>query len=284
MKGKKLEQKKVNKTQPFVVNDQVKRSNSAEMSKKENLEINPIEIFSDNKCKMESETKKVTPKSERPFRSRLPKLKMFIPRRPKSSSRNRNEDKKAITKQNQHPRYSPKPSPRDNRKMASNTKSKQSLKSTPQKFESTELQKSRIRSSPRCSPKLATRSPIKRGACAASPLIDRKKNKNLKNSPIIQRNTIRPEEIIATALSPSSNKSTPTASMKDEKDRVNEQEKLRIINEILIANLPGSDKNGLSVNDVPKGSLSSRPSKIPVYQNQYQKEVRLKNGIHRKYR
>jgi len=71
---------------------------------------------------------------------------------------------------------------------------------------------------------------------------------------------------IEAALSPSPALS-PLITQKQQKDRENEQEKLRIINDILIANLPVSSSNGAKSNTMSKSNTFVRPSKIPIYQN-----------------
>ena len=211
------------------------------------------------------ENKKEKSKSERPFRSRLPKLKMFIPRRQKSSSRNRSEDTKSKSKTTTKQNHSPRPSPRVHRKISVEAKTKQSPKPIHKKIQNSDLTKHHIKNSPRNSPKLSTKSPIKRGACV-SPVISRKKLPNLKNPGEIQPKTRQTEAIIEAALSPSPALS-PLITQKQQKDRQNEQEKLRIINDILIANLPGSSSNTGKSNTMSKSNTFVRPSKIPIYQN-----------------
>ena len=151
-------------------------------SKKELLEKDDILITSAKKDMESSENKAERPKSDRPFRSRLPKLKMFIPRRPKSSSRNRGEDTKSKAKTSQKKNYSPKPSP------------------------------------------------IKRGACVSPSMIARNTSQNLSGPTTVELKTSQTEAIIEAALSPSP-ALTPLVTQKQQKDRENEQEKLRIINE-----------------------------------------------------
>ena len=243
-----------------------------EMSEKENLLVSST---NQNMNPVENKTEKN--KSERPFRSRLPKLKMFIPRRQKSSSRNRGEDTKSKSKTTHKQNHSPRPSPRVNRKKSVETKTKQSPKLMHKKVENSDLTKHHIKNIPRNSPKLSTRSPIKRGACA-SPVIGRKKFQNLKNPGATQPKTNQAEVIIEAALSPSPAIS-PLITQKQQKDRENEQEKLRIINDILIANLPGASSNGAKSNTMSKSNTFVRPSKIPIYQNsqvpnRYSDEVR----------
>ena len=123
-----------------------------------------------------------------------------------------------------------------------------------------------MRNSPRSSPKVPRRTPVKRGACAVSPLSARKKSLNPKCSPVIQRNRTNTDAIIEDVLSPSPILS-PIVTVKQQKDRENEQEKLRLINEILSANLPGANSTALNNNNLQKGSLANKPSKIPIYQN-----------------
>ena len=243
-----------------------------EMSEKENLLVSST---NQNMNPVENKTEKN--KSERPFRSRLPKLKMFIPRRQKSSSRNRGEDTKSKSKTTHKQNHSPRPSPRVNRKKSVETKTKQSPKLMHKKVENSDLTKHHTKNIPRNSPKLSTRSPIKRGACA-SPVIGRKKYQNLKNPGATQPKTNQTEVIIEAALSPSPALS-PSITQKQQKDRENEQEKLRIINDILIANLPGASSNGAKSNTMSKSNTFVRPSKIPIYQNstvpnRYSDEVR----------
>ena len=188
-----------------------------EMSEKENLLVSSK---NQNMNPVENKTEKN--KSERPFRSRLPKLKMFIPRRQKSSSRNRGEDNKSKSKMIQKQNHSPRPSPRVNRKISVEAKTKQSPKLIHKKVENMDLTKHHIRNSPRNSPKLSTRSPIKRGACV-SPVIGRKKFQNLKNPGATQPKTNQTEAIIEAALSPSPLLSrSPLITQKQQKDRENE--------------------------------------------------------------
>ena len=231
-----------------------------EMSEKEN-----VLLSSKNQNTNPVENKTEKSKSERPFRSRLPKLKMFIPRRQKSSSRNRGEDTKSKSKTTSKQNHSPRPSPRVHRKISVETKTKQSPKPIHKKIQNSDLTKHHIKNSPRNSPKLSTKSPIKRGACV-SPVISRKKLPNLKNPGEIQPKTRQTEAIIEAALSPSPALS-PLITQKQQKDRQNEQEKLRIINDILIANLPGSSSNAAKSNTMSKSNAFVRPSKIPIYQN-----------------
>ena len=47
---------------------------------------------------------------------------------------------------------------------------------------------------------------------------------------------------------------SPLITQKQQKDRENEQEKLRIINDILIANLPGASSNGAKSNTMSKSN------------------------------
>ena len=232
---------------------------------KEMLEKENLLVSSKNKNMNIAENKTEKNKSERPFRSRLPKLKMFIPRRQKSSSRNRAEDTKSKSKTTHKQNHSPRPSPRVNRKISAEAKTKQSPKPIHKKIENSDLNKHHIRNSPRNSPKLSTRSPIKRGACV-SPVISRKRLPNLKNPGPTQPKTSQTEAIIEAALSPSPALS-PLITQKQQKDRENEQEKLRIINDILIANLPGASSNGAKSNTMSKSNTFVRPSKIPIYQN-----------------
>ena len=205
-------------------------------------------------------------KVDRPFRSRLPKLKMFIPRRPKSSSRNRNEDTKDKVKQNTRPKCSPRPSPRVNKRNVPDVKLKQSPKPTHRRFETSDLHKPHLRNSPRTSPKVQRRSPIKRGACAVSPATSRKKSPNLRTSPLVTHSTARIIPVIDSAFLPSP-VLTPVITAKQQKERENEHEKLKLINEILIANLSGASANSSCNSGITKGSLSNKPSKIPIYQN-----------------
>ena len=231
-----------------------------EMSEKENLLVS-----SKNKDMNPVENKTEKNKSERPFRSRLPKLKMLIPRRQKSSSRNRGDDTKSKSKTTHKQNHSPRPSPRVNRKISAEAKTKQSPKLIHKKAENSDLTKHHIKNSPRNSPRLSTTLPIKRGACV-SPVIGRKKFQNRKNPGVTQPKTNQTELIIEAALSPSPALS-PSISQKQQKDRENEQEKLRIINDILIANLPGATSNGAKSNTMSKSNTFIRPSKIPIYQN-----------------
>merc|ERR1712136_718302 len=133
-----------------------------EMSEKEN-----VLLSSKNQNTNPVENKTEKSKSERPFRSRLPKLKMFIPRRQKSSSRNRGEDIKSKSKTTHKQTHSPRPSPRVNRKISVEAKTKQSPKPIHKKIQNSDLTKHHIKNSPRNSPKLSTKSPIKRGACVS---------------------------------------------------------------------------------------------------------------------
>ena len=236
-------------------------------SKKELVEKEKNLTPSGNKDMELNDNKQETVKADRPFRSRLPKLKMFIPRRPKSSSRNRGEDTKYKAKTSQKKNYSPKPSPRANRKTPVETKLKQSPKPTHRKVENSGIQKPHLRNSPRGSPKLSTRSPVKRGACVSPSAIARNKSQNLTGPTTVELKTSQTEAIIEAALSPSPALS-PLVTQKQQKDRENEQEKLRIINDILTANLPGACVNGSKINTNLQSALS-RPSKIPVYQNSH---------------
>ena len=241
---------------------------SEKESQKEILEKDIALITPGNKTIESNENKVEKTKVDRPFRSRLPKLKMFIPRRPKSRSRSRNEDTKPKVRTGHMQTYSPKPSPRTNRKMASETKQKQSPKSFHRKMENIDIHKPHIRNSPRVSPKLSTRSPIQRGACASSPVNARRKSPNPNNITLEQTKTSRTDAIIEAVLAPSPALS-PLMTQKQQKDHENEQEKLRIINDILTANLPGASAS------VPKNVASyksntfNRPSKIPIYQNSH---------------
>ena len=82
-----------------------------------------------------------------------------------------------------------------------------------------------------------------------------------------QCNSPRKAAIIASASRVSPIPSPPTT-VKHQKDLENEKEKLRIINEILIANLPGGNHSGAANNkNLQKNIIHNRPSKIPVYQN-----------------
>ena len=135
-------------------------------------------------------------------------------------------------------------------------------------MENFDIHKPHIRNSPRVSPKFSTRSPIKRGACASSPVNARRKSPNLNNTTLERTTASRTDAIIEAVLAPSPALS-PLVTQKQQKDRENEQEKLRIINDILTANLPGA---GVSVqNNVTsyKSNTLSRPSKIPIYQSSH---------------
>ena len=277
MKDKNVNRKCVSGKQTSVSSDPVNISSPIEISQKENLEKQFEEKPSENKNKIDTETKMEKTKVDRPFRSRLPKLKMFIPRRSKSSSRSRNEDTKEKLKQSPRPKCSPKPSPRVNKRNVPDVKLKQSPKPTHRKFETSDLHKSHLRNSPRTSPKVQRRSPIKRGACAISPATSRKKSPNLRKSPLVTHSSERTKAVIESAFSPSP-ALTPVITVKQQKERENEHEKLKLINEILIANLSGSNSNSSCNTGLKKGSLSNKPSKIPIYQNisssnPYQKEV-----------
>ena len=266
MKDKNKEEKLVSGKQPCVGSDpknisppQVKSHNSAEEQKSTAMD-------SKHKDSAEGSNKVEGTKVDRPFRSRLPKLKMFIPRRPKSSSRNRNEDTKTKMTHASRSNYSPKPSPKSNRTTMQKSKSKQSPKPTQRKFGTSELQKSRIKNSPTTSPKFTKQSPIKRGSKAESPIVARKKSPGLRRSPNTQCNSPRRAAII-TSASRVSPVLSPAATVKHQKDLENEKEKLRIINDILIASLPSGTHNVSNNKNPQKNVTSSRPSKIPVYQN-----------------
>ena len=256
------------------------------MSIKDELEKCQIEVsekkfmtMSDKDVvKVEEESGKDKVKVDRPFRSRLPKLKMFIPRRPKSSSRNRNEDAKTKQKSTPKSKISPKPSPRVNRANALDPQSKKSPKQIHRIYENPDLQKSKqMHISSRNSPKLAIKSIDRKGALNGSPVVSRKKSLNTRSDTTGQPIATKTNAIINTALAPSP-AASPLVTSKQQKDHENEQEKLRLINEILRANLPSANKTAWSDNQEQRNNLSNQPSKIPVYQsihvsNRYQNEV-----------
>jgi hypothetical protein len=277
MKDKNVSRKCVSGKQTAISSNPVNSSSPIEISHKESPEKQIIEQLSGTQNKIDTNTKMEKTKVDRPFRSRLPKLKMFIPRRPKSSSRNRNEDTKDKVKPSPRPKYSPKPSPRVNKRNVPDVKLKQSPKPTHRKFETSDLHKPHLRNSPRTSPKVQRRSPVKRGACAVSPATSRKKSPNLRNSPLVNHGAAMTKAVIESAFSPSPGLS-PITTVKQQKERENETEKLKFINEILTANLSGASANSSCNIGLKKGSLSNKPSKIPIYQNiqtsnPYQKEV-----------
>ena len=135
-------------------------------------------------------------------------------------------------------------------------------------MENIDTQKPRLRNSPRSSPKLSTRSPVKRGACVSSPVNARRKSPNRNSTVAVQSKTSETEAIIEVALAPSPALS-PLVTQKQQKDYENEQEKLRIINDILSANLPGAGANVPKISASYKSNTCNRPSKIPIYQNSH---------------
>ena len=269
---------KRHRNEVFVANNSMSIKDELEKCQIEVSEKKSMTMSDKDSVKVAEEMGKDKVKVDRPFRSRLPKLKMFIPRRPKSSSRNRNEDTKAKQKPTPKSKISPKPSPRVNRANALDPQSKKSPKQIHRIYENPDLQKSKlIHNSSRNSPKLATKSIDRKSALNGSPAVLRKKSQNTRSDTTGQPFVTKTNAIINTALAPSP-AASPLVTSKQQKERENEQEKLKLINEILRANLPSANKTAWSDNQEHRSNVSNQPSKIPVFQsshvsNRYQNEV-----------